>query len=175
MIATPSHDAQDTKEHDQDPGAMDAAKEYLAFSVGQEEYGVDIQYVQEIRSYERPTAMALSPADYKGVIQLRGVIVPVIDLRIRLGTPSAPYNDLTMVIVLRIGNHLMGAVVDRVSDVLMLHPHHLRPVPTVGPEYATDFITALGSVEGRTISLLNIENLMLRNKSSNNESQVNNN
>lgn len=175
MISDTHTDAPDVLEEPDETASQGGVKEFLAFSVGQEEYGVDIRFVQEIRSYERPTAMALAPADYKGVIQLRGVIVPVIDLRLRLGAALAPYNELTMVIVLRIGNHLMGAVVDRVSDVLMLHPHHLRPVPAVGADYATDFITALGSLDGRTISLLNIESLMLRNKNVNLALQVNDN
>lgn len=175
MIATAHHDAPAVTELGSGQTDLDAAKEYLAFSVGQEEYGVDIQFVQEIRSYERPTAIALSPADYIGVIQLRGLIVPVIDLRIRLSAPSALYNALTVVMVLRIGNQLIGAVVDRVAGVLMLDKHQLCPVPEVGSEYASDFISAMGRVEGRTISLLNIENLMLRNKSSNIGPQVNNN
>ncbi len=84
------------------------AAEYLTFRLGQEEYGIDILRVQEIRSYEQPTRMAHAPEFIKGVIDLRGVIVPIVDLRIKLGCATADYTDFTVVIILNVGGTVLG-------------------------------------------------------------------
>ncbi|WP_138515103.1 chemotaxis protein CheW [Rhodoferax bucti] len=134
--------------------------EYLAFKIGQEEYGVDILRVQEIRSYEKPTALANMPESLKGVINLRGVIVPIIDMRIKFRQEQALYNELTVVIVLNVGNRIVGAVVDSVSDVVTLEPHHLKPAPAFGNGFQPGHITALGSVDDRMLILLNMDQLL---------------
>ena len=100
--------------------AQKASAEFLTFRLGGEEYGIDILRVQEIRSYEEPTRIANSPAFIKGVVNLRGVIVPVVDLRIKLGCDKVEYNGFTVVIVLNVHGRVVGAVVDSVSDVLEL-------------------------------------------------------
>ena len=135
------------------------AGEYLTFRLGAEEYGIDILRVQEIRSYEAPTRIANAPASVKGVVNLRGVIVPIVDLRLKLGCASAEYNAFTVVIVLNVRGRVVGAVVDSVSDVLELSPEHVKPAPEVST--GTDrFITGIGSVGDRMLILTDIEALM---------------
>ena len=120
--------------------------EYLTFRLGGEEYGIDILRVQEIRSYEPPTRIANAPHFIKGVVNLRGVIVPIVDLRLKLGCDSAAYNDLTVVIVLNVRGRVIGAVVDSVSDVLELGAAHIKPAPELASSIDAGFITGIGSV-----------------------------
>jgi purine-binding chemotaxis protein CheW len=103
--------------------------EFLTFRLGAEEYGIDILRVQEIRSYEPPTRIANAPSFIKGVVNLRGVIVPIIDLRLKLNCDTAEYNDFTVVIVLNVRGRVVGAVVDSVSDVLELSHEQIKPAP----------------------------------------------
>nr|WP_232505014.1 chemotaxis protein CheW [Rubrivivax gelatinosus] len=138
--------------------------EYLTFRLGGEEYGIDILRVQEIRSYEPPTRIANSPHFIKGVVNLRGVIVPVVDLRLKLGCDKADYNALTVVIVLTVRGRVVGAVVDSVSDVLELGADNLRPAPEMASSVDSGFITGIGSVKSaeaeRMLILMDIEGLM---------------
>ena len=134
--------------------------EYLTLRLGTEEYAIDIRQVQEIRSYEVPTKMVNSPAFVKGVINLRGVIVPIIDLRIKLGVAEVQYDHLTVVIVLSIGQRVVGAVVDSVSDVLTLEPSQLRPVPSLDSNFDREHLLAIGSVDERMLILLDIEKFL---------------
>lgn len=152
-IATPAHrnSAQNT---------LTDLREFLAFKVGAEEYGVDILRVQEIRSYEKPTTIANAAPELKGVVNLRGVIVPIIDLRLKLGQQQATYDHLTVVIVLNIGQRVVGVVVDGVSDVLTLEREQLRPVPTLDSDVDRDHLLAIGSVDDRMLILLDIEKLL---------------
>lgn len=135
-------------------------REFLAFKLGDEEYGMDILRVQEIRSYERPTRLANAPAFIKGVINLRGVIVPVLDMRIKFNLEQVNYDEFTVVIVLNIGKHVVGMVVDGVSDVITFTPSQLRPVPSFAAVVDSDHLLAIGSLENRTLMLLDIEKLM---------------
>ena len=109
--------------------APTALREFLAFKLGAEEYGIDILRVQEIRSYEEPTHIANAPAFVKGVVNLRGVIVPIVDMRLKFNLDTVNYDSFTVVIVLNIGSRVVGMVVDAVSDVITLTPEQLRPVP----------------------------------------------
>lgn len=131
--------------------------EFLAFKLGSEEYGLPILNVQEIRSYEKPTSLANSPADLLGVVSLRGVIVPVIDLRVRLRLAQANYDAQTVVIVVNVARRVVGLVVDGVSDVLTLQPHQMRPVPPLDSGFAPEHLLALGSLDERMLILLDIE------------------
>ncbi|MGV7207376.1 chemotaxis protein CheW [Oxalobacteraceae bacterium A2-2] len=137
-----------------------SAAEYLAFTLGQEEYGIDIQKVGEIRSYESPTRIANAPGFVKGVINLRGTIVPIVDMRIKfqLGTPT--YDQFTVVIILNIGQRTVGMVVDRVSDVTILTPDQIKPAPEIGSTMKTDYIIGLGTLEERMLILIDIDRLM---------------
>jgi len=141
-------------------GVTTALREFLAFKLGAEEYGIDILRVQEIRSYEQPTRIANAPAFVKGVVNLRGVIVPIIDMRLKFQLEQANYDDFTVVIVLNIGRRVVGAVVDAVSDVITLQPEQLRPVPEFNSTIASDHLLAIGAVEDRMLILIDIEKLM---------------
>jgi purine-binding chemotaxis protein CheW len=137
-----------------------AVREFLSFKLGDEEYGMDILRVQEIRSYEQPTRMANAPAYILGVVNLRGVIVPIVDMRIKFNLSEVNYDTFTVVIVLNIGKQVVGMVVDGVSDVITLTPEQLRPVPEFSSAIASDHVMAIGSLENRMLILLDIEKLM---------------
>jgi purine-binding chemotaxis protein CheW len=134
--------------------------EFLAFTLGNEEYGIDILRVQEIRGYEAVTRIANAPEFLKGVINLRGIIVPIVDMRIKfnLGTPT--YDQLTVVIILNIGTRVVGMVVDSVSDVMTLLPEQVRPAPEMNTTFNDDFLIGLGTLEERMLILVDIEKLM---------------
>jgi purine-binding chemotaxis protein CheW len=134
--------------------------EFLTFRLGAEEYGIDILKVQEIRSYEQPTRIANAPAFIKGVVNLRGVIVPIVDLRLKLGCETAEYNSFTVVIVLNVKGRVVGAVVDSVSDVLALTADSVKPAPEMSSAIDTAYITGIGSVADRMLILMDIEGLM---------------
>jgi purine-binding chemotaxis protein CheW len=134
--------------------------EFLTFRLGAEEYGIDILKVQEIRSYEQPTRIANVPEFIKGVVNLRGVIVPIVDLRLKLSCAAAEYNSFTVVIVLTVRGRVVGAVVDSVSDVLELTKDSIKPAPTMSSSVDTQYITGIGSISDRMLILMDIENLM---------------
>jgi purine-binding chemotaxis protein CheW len=134
--------------------------EFLTFRLGGEEYGIEILKVQEIRSYEPPTRIANSASFFKGVVNLRGVIVPIVDLRLKFGCESAEYNDFTVVIVLNIRGRVVGAVVDSVSDVLELPAEAVRPAPEIDAAVDTSHITGIANVAERMLILMDIDALM---------------
>jgi len=134
--------------------------EFLAFTLGHEEYGLDIQRVQEIRGYEAVTRIANAPDFVKGVINLRGVIVPIIDLRMKFKLGDAGYTPLTVVIVLNISGQTIGVVVDSVSDVITLAPEQIRPAPEMGSSIDADVLIGLAPLDERMLILIDIEKLM---------------
>ena len=140
--------------------ATEDAREYLTFRLGQEEYGIDILKVQEIRGYEPPTRISPAPPFIKGVTNLRGTIVPIVDMRLRLACAQAEYNSFTVVIVLNLRERVVGIVVDSVSDVLELKPEQVRPPPDVDSAIEAQCLRGLGSVGERMLILLDIEKLM---------------
>ncbi len=145
--------------------AKDAAegqsREFLTFRLGAESYGIDILKVQEIRGYETPTAIANAPAFIKGVINLRGVIVPVLDLRVKFELERASYDEFTVVIILNLAGRVVGVVVDSVSDVLTLAVDLIRAAPEFSSAtFDTKYITGLATVDDRMLILLDIERLM---------------
>ncbi|MFZ2386972.1 MAG: chemotaxis protein CheW [Polaromonas sp.] len=144
------------------PAGASASKalEFLSFTLGQEEYGIDIQKVQELRGYDAVTRIANAPEHIKGVVNLRGIIVPIIDMRIKfnLGTPS--YDQFTVVIILNIASRVMGMVVDSVSDVITLSPEQIKPAPAMGSVLDTDYLIGLGTLDERMLILVDIDKLM---------------
>jgi len=138
----------------------EATREVLVFVLGGEEYCVDILKVQEIRGYEKVTPIPAAPAYLKGVVNLRGVIVPVIDLRMKFGMAEPRYDTFTVVIVLRIAGRVVGAVVDAVSDVLQLAASEVKPAPSLGSVVDASFIAGLATQAGRMILILDIEKLL---------------
>jgi len=147
------------------PALRSSGGEFLTFRLGAEEYGIDILRVQEIRSYEQPTRIANAPAFIKGVVNLRGTIVPIVDLRVKLGCERVEYDDFTVVIVLNVRGRIVGAVVDSVSDVLQLSAESVKPAPELSSgSVDTSYITGIGNVAGegkdRMLILIDIEALM---------------
>jgi purine-binding chemotaxis protein CheW len=132
-------------------------REYLTFTLGNEEYGIDILRVQEIRGYDAVTRIANAPPFIKGVINLRGLIVPIVDMRIKLGVGQPEYHAFTVVIILNIGPRVIGIVVDGVSDVLMLEPEQVKPAPEFGGSFGTRYLLGLGTVGERMLVLVDIE------------------
>jgi len=136
------------------------AQEYLSFTLGAEEYGVDILRVQEIRGYEEPTAIANAPAFIKGVMNLRGTIVPIVDMRIKFNPGQANYDQFTVVIIPNVADRVVGMVVDGVSDVIALSGEQVRPAPEFSSAVDTSFITGLAAVGEHMLILVDIEKLM---------------
>lgn len=137
-----------------------SAGEYLTFRLGNEEYGIDILKVQEIRGYDAVTAIANAPGFIKGIINLRGTIVPIIDLRIKFAVGEATYDQFTVVIILNVAARVVGIVVDSVSDVLTLQEAQVKPAPEFSATLGTKYIMGLGTVDDRMLILVDIENLM---------------
>lgn len=143
------------------PSATDLdQRQFLIFSLGNEEYAIDILKVQEIRGYDNVTRIANAPAFIKGVTNLRGVIVPIVDLRLRFALANAEYNNQTVVIVVNVGQRVIGIVVDSVSDVMALLPDQIKPAPEFGATLSADYLSGLGSVGDRMLVLVDIERLL---------------
>ena len=141
-----------------------SAREYLSFKLGSEEYGIDILRVQEIRGYEPPTRIANSPHFIKGVVNLRGVIVPIVDMRVRFALEDVKYDAFTVVIILNVTGRTVGIVVDSVSDVLELRVDQIKPAPEFNGQIDSAYITGLGTVKSgddeRMLILMDIERMM---------------
>ena len=148
----------------QAPVGPKQVNEFLTFRLGGEEYGIDILKVQEIRGYEAVTRIANVPAFIKGVVNLRGVIVPIVDLRLKFELGAARYDAFTVVIILNVTGRVVGVVVDSVSDVLELDPKQIKPAPEFNSLLEAGYITGLGTVESsegeRLLILVDIEKLM---------------
>jgi purine-binding chemotaxis protein CheW len=137
-----------------------AAREFLTFTLGAEEYGVEILKVQEIRGYDTVTRIPDAPDFIKGVINLRGTIVPVVDMRLKFRLGKADYNALTVMIILTVAGRVVGMVVDGVSDVVALTAEQVRPAPEFGAAVGAQFLTGIGTLDSRMLILLDIEKLM---------------
>ncbi|MEN6587951.1 MAG: chemotaxis protein CheW [Sulfuricella sp.] len=138
----------------------DSTQELLTFTLGGEEYGLDILKVQEIRGYDAVTAIANTPEFIRGVINLRGIIVPIVDMRIKFNLGHAEYNELTVVIILNVAGRVIGMVVDGVSDVISLRADQIKPAPEFGSAIDTKYVMGLGTVDDRMLILVDIEKLM---------------
>jgi purine-binding chemotaxis protein CheW len=141
--------------------AAQANNEYLTFTLGKEEYGIEILKVQEIRGYEAVTRIANAPEFIKGVVNLRGIIVPIVDMRIKFNLGEANYDQFTVVIILNVAERVVGMVVDGVSDVIQLAAERIRPAPDFSSStFDTRYITGLGTMDDRMLILVDIEKLM---------------
>ena len=136
------------------------AREYLTFRLDQEEYGIDILKVQEIRGYEPPTRVADAPPFIKGVVNLRGTIVPIVDMRLKFNCAKAEYDSFTVVIILNLRQRIVGIVVDSVSDVMELPPDSIKAAPDIDSVIDSGAVMGLGSLADRMLILLDIERLM---------------
>ena len=140
--------------------AVAESGQYLTLRLGSEEYAIDILRVQEIRSYEEPTKMVNSPSFIKGVINLRGVIVPIVDLRLKLNIPKVEYNEFTVVIILNVRGTVVGVVVDSVSDVVSLDAKVIKPAPQFESTIEARFILGLANVGERMLIVMNMDALL---------------
>ena len=137
-----------------------AGRELLTFTLGKEEYGIDILKVQEIRGYDAVTTIVNAPEFIKGVINLRGSIVPIVDMRIKFKLGNVTYDQSTVVIVLNVANRVVGIVVDGVSDVTTLKSDDIKPAPEFGGGLDTKYLLGLGTLGERMLILVDIEKLM---------------
>ena len=136
------------------------ATEVLSFRLGSEEYAISILKVQEIRGYDAVTRIANAPDYLKGVVNLRGIIVPVVDMRIKFNVGTVTYDTFTVVIVLNINNHTIGMVVDSVSDVVTLTADQIKPAPDLGATVSGEYLRGLGTVGERMLIMLDIDKLL---------------
>jgi purine-binding chemotaxis protein CheW len=136
------------------------SRELLTFTLGKEEYGIDILKVQEIRGYDAVTEIANAPEFIKGVINLRGIIVPIVDMRIKFKLGNVTYNELTVVIILNVAQRVVGIVVDGVSDVIALTADQIKAAPEFSASLDMQYITGMGTVDQRMIIVVDIEKLM---------------
>lgn len=134
--------------------------EFLSFQLGEEEFCLEILKVQEIRGYAGVTSIANTPDYIKGVVNLRGEVVPILDLRIKLQCERVEYNELTVVIILNLGGHQLGIVVDGVSDVIALNADQIQDLPEVLSSIDTRFMTGVAIIDSHTVVLLDIEKLL---------------
>ena len=134
--------------------------EFLTFTLGKEEYGIDILKVQEIRGYDSVTTIANTPNFIKGVINLRGIIVPIVDMRIKFKLENVTYDQLTVVIILNLASRVVGMVVDGVSDVIALTAEQIKVAPQFGATLDTQYLMGLGTIDERMLILVDIEKLM---------------
>lgn len=135
-------------------------RQYLSFALGKEAYAIDILKVQEIRGYEAVTPIANTPAYIKGVTNLRGNIVPIVDLRLKFNVGEASYNEFTVVIILSLGVRVVGIVVDSVSDVIMLRDQEVRPAPQFSAVFDTRYVSGLATVGEQMLIVVDIEQLI---------------
>lgn len=137
-------------------------QEYLVFTLAAQEYGIDILKVQEIRGYDAQTVTRIAnvPSFIKGVTNLRGVIVPIVDMRIKFNLGTVEYNHETVVVILNLKSRVVGIVVDGVSDVLILQPSQISAAPNFGTAFSTEYLTGIGTVDERMLILVDIEKLM---------------
>ncbi|NTV51174.1 MAG: chemotaxis protein CheW [Geobacteraceae bacterium] len=150
----------ETGQQKTDRSGTNIVSEFLTFTLGNEEYGIDILKVQEIRGYDTVTHIANAPEFIKGVINLRGVIVPIVDMRIKFKVGEPTYNEFTVVIIINVLDRVIGMVVDGVSDVVALTPEQIKPTPEMGTALNTDYITGLGTLNDQMLILVDIEKLM---------------
>lgn len=145
---------------EQELNSHDDAREFLSFVLGEEHYALDIMSVKEIRGYESVTKIANAPPFIKGVINLRGDIVPIVDLRIKFDVGKATYDEFTIVIMLNVANRIVGIVVDGVSDVIRLTGDDIKPAPEFGVAFDSQYLLGLAPIEDQMVILVNIESLI---------------
>ncbi|WP_228050836.1 MULTISPECIES: chemotaxis protein CheW [Pontibacterium] len=159
-----SSSMQNAEENNFGMGVSVGEDQYLTFIIAQEEYGVDILRVQEIKGWSKTTPIPNTPDYIKGVMNLRGAIVPIIDLRERFGLPPLEYGPMTVVIVLSVFSEererLMGVVVDAVSDVYNVKPDDLKPAPDLGGKLRSEFVKGLATVDEKLMIVIDIDNLL---------------
>jgi purine-binding chemotaxis protein CheW len=136
--------------------------QFLTFRLADEEYGLEILRVQEIKGYSRITPLPNTPPEVKGVMNLRGTVVPIMDLRTRFGLRETEYDRFTVIIVVTVGAKVVGLIVDAVSDVLNVGPKEVVPAPDLGAGVDTSFMTGIARTGERLVTLLNVDRIVGR-------------
>ena len=149
-----------TKELNQQTGLTTVGSQFLTFNLGDELYGVDILRVQEIKGYTAVTKIPNTPSHIKGVLNLRGTIVPIVELRTKFGMPTIEYTAFTVIIVVVVRDKVMGLVVDSVSDVLTIDEKDIQPPPQFGAMVDVSFMNAIGKSGDRLVALLDMSRLL---------------
>jgi purine-binding chemotaxis protein CheW len=149
-----------TKEINQQIGLTTDGSQYLTFQLGDELYGVDILRVQEIKGYTTVTKIPNTPPHIKGVLNLRGTIVPIIELRTKFGMPTIDYTMFTVIVVVVVKEKIMGLVVDAVSDVLNIDKKDIQPPPEFGAKVDVSFLNGIGKSGDKLIALLDMDLLL---------------
>lgn len=150
-----------TKDLNQQIGLATDGSQFLTFNLGEELYGVDIHRVQEIKGYTTVTKIPNTPPHIKGVLNLRGTIVPIVELRTKFGMPTIEYTTFTVIIVVVVRDKVMGLVVDSVSDVLNIDRKDIQPVPQFGAKVDVSFMNEIGKSGDKLVALLNMDRLLL--------------
>ena len=149
-----------TKELNRQIGITTDGSQFLTFQLGEELYGVDILLVQEIKGYTTVTKIPNTPSDIKGVLNLRGTIVPIVELRTKFGLPTIDYTMFTVIVVVVVQDRIMGLVVDSVSDVLNIDKKDIQPPPQFGAKVDVSVLTGIGKSGDKLVALLNIDRLL---------------
>ncbi len=149
-----------TKELNQQIGLTTDGSQFLTFNLGDELYGVDILRVQEIKGYTAVTKIPNTPSHIKGVLNLRGTIVPIVELRTKFGMPTIEYTAFTVIIVVVVRDKVMGLVVDSVSDVLNIDKKDIQPPPKFGANVDVSFMNAIGKFGDKLVALLDMGRLL---------------
>jgi purine-binding chemotaxis protein CheW len=141
---------------------IDEAKKYLVFKLGKEEYGVDIQKISTINEMENTITRVPKTADYiKGVINLRGEIIPIVDMRLKFNLPQIEYTEDTRVIIIKIEETTIGFIVDAVNEVVELNDEDIESISGIGSSFAQDYLIGVGKIEQRIVTLLNLEKFIM--------------
>jgi purine-binding chemotaxis protein CheW len=142
------------------PGSTGTTHQFLTFALGAEEYGVEILKIQEIKGFSAITPLPNAPAYVKGVLNLRGTIVPIVDLRKKFGMPEEAYTTFTVIVVVRVQGQVMGFIVDAVSDVLTVTGADIQPTPDLHGQVDTSFLTGLAKAGEKLVILLDIDKVL---------------
>ncbi len=148
------------KEANQQIGLSRDGSQFLTFQLGEELYGVDILRVQEIKGYTTVTKIPNTPSHIKGVLNLRGTIVPIIELRTKFGMPTIEYTMFTVIVVVVVQEKIMGLIVDAVSDVLDIAKNDIQPPPKFGAKIDVSFLNGIGKSGDKLVALLNMDQLL---------------
>lgn len=149
-----------TRELKQQAGLTTDGNQFLTFNLGEELYGVDILRVQEIKGYTAVTKIPNTPSHIKGVLNLRGTIVPIVELRTKFGMPTIDYTAFTVIIVVVVRDKVMGLVVDAVSDVLNIDKREIQPPPQFGAKVDVSFLNGVGKSGDKLVAILDMDRLL---------------
>lgn len=140
--------------------AAGAPREFIAFRIGAQEFCIDIMSVREIRGWTPATALPHAPSYVRGVINLRGSVLPIVDLAERLGFPPTDASARQVIIVVQVASQIIGLLVDAVSDILTLTNETIQPTPDVASDFVKSFVRGMLAIDGRMIGVIELDCIM---------------